>query len=541
MTDSETIASWDRKASAAVIVLAVVVFVALRIPSATIPLERDEGAYALMAQRTLAGDVPYRDVWDHKPPGVYVAYLPAVALFGASPVAIHGTAYLADLISALFLFLLVRRLAGPVAAAFSVFVFSVLATEPTWLATAANTEHFMVPFIVASAWFLYEGVRSARVAFWFIAGALAASACWVKPVATPHFILLALIAAHRARLDSSSLRAVPRKAAWFSLGVLSVSGAVVGGLFALGAWPSFVACVLTYNREYSIALPYSDRFQLLVSALTEQAPALWSIGALALVSLADLRKDRRAITIGLWVALITAGLGVGIGGRFYPHYFLQLGPPMAAAAGIGAAIVLGACQRTFKDLSVPVAASLVAALLAAPSTIYHAHFFFVASPAEKARQMYGGNPFDVSEEIARYVARVTHRDDSVLVFGSEPQILLIAGRRSATRYVCFYPVMSEAPVAIDRQREAWAEIGQAHPRAILITNVATSLLEGPATPPYLRERVADLLQTGFTLEAVRTFDVEQGRLVYGAEARRAASLHARGAGPVVDMLLFVRS
>jgi hypothetical protein len=39
----------------------------LRAPLHALPLERDEGAYAIIATRMMAGDVLYRELFDHKP------------------------------------------------------------------------------------------------------------------------------------------------------------------------------------------------------------------------------------------------------------------------------------------------------------------------------------------------------------------------------------------------------------------------------------------------------------------------------------------
>ena len=59
------------------LLLGLVAGTVLRTPLLDLPLERDEGAYAVVATEMLRGAVPYRDVWDHKPPGVYVAYAAA--------------------------------------------------------------------------------------------------------------------------------------------------------------------------------------------------------------------------------------------------------------------------------------------------------------------------------------------------------------------------------------------------------------------------------------------------------------------------------
>src|SRR5438105_1953036 len=47
---------------------------ALRVPSLVGPAGGDQGLYLYAGQRVAAGDVPYRDVWDQKPPGIMFLY-----------------------------------------------------------------------------------------------------------------------------------------------------------------------------------------------------------------------------------------------------------------------------------------------------------------------------------------------------------------------------------------------------------------------------------------------------------------------------------
>src|SRR2546430_16590114 len=62
--------------------------------------------------------------------------------------------------------------------------------------------------------------------------------------------------------------------------------------------------------------------------------------------------------------------------------------------------------------------------------------------------MYGFNPFPESVALARLLRDHSTPDDRIFIFGSEPQILFYAGRRSASRYVFLYPLFtggSDAP------------------------------------------------------------------------------------------------
>ena len=44
------------------------VLLAVRLPSLVQPMGADQGLYAYVGERILAGDLPYRDAWDQKPP-----------------------------------------------------------------------------------------------------------------------------------------------------------------------------------------------------------------------------------------------------------------------------------------------------------------------------------------------------------------------------------------------------------------------------------------------------------------------------------------
>src|SRR6186713_1473285 len=50
---------------------------------------RDQGIYAVVADTILKGGMPYRDAWDFKPPGIFLTYTLAQALFGKSMLAIR--------------------------------------------------------------------------------------------------------------------------------------------------------------------------------------------------------------------------------------------------------------------------------------------------------------------------------------------------------------------------------------------------------------------------------------------------------------------
>src|SRR5882757_10023961 len=60
----------------------IILLVYIRWQFVGIPMERDEGSYALLGQRLISGARPYIDFYDHRPPGFFLAYGLLVKLAG---------------------------------------------------------------------------------------------------------------------------------------------------------------------------------------------------------------------------------------------------------------------------------------------------------------------------------------------------------------------------------------------------------------------------------------------------------------------------
>jgi hypothetical protein len=69
----------------------------------------------------------------------------------------------------------------------------------------------------------------------------------------------------------------------------------------------------------------------------------------------------------------------------------------------------------------------------------------VLSPMNLSRKLYGENPFAESACVAQRLAAITTLNDRVYIAGSEPQILVYAQRKSATRFIIAYPLTFPTP------------------------------------------------------------------------------------------------
>jgi len=536
-----------RKACLALLALAALLFVALRVPFLSVPLERDEGEYAYIAQRMLEGDVPYRDAFDQKPPGIFALYLAAFALFGQSVEAIHGFMYLWTLGTLAALHALVSGTAGALAAAFAALAFAVLSIDPRLVATAANTEIFLLLPLVASTALLQRGLERDRAPLWLACGALAAAACWIKPVAAANALFLVLFAAGTAFAGGSGGRAAraARRVAWLAGGAAAVSLPVLLALARVDALSAFMDAVVWHNLSYGRNVSLEKGIRYASAALGDQAPSLAACWALALLGLAlPGALPRRSHWLLGGFALGSAA-GVSWGLYFRPHYFVLLLPALCALAGVGAAALarpLAAAPPAARWAGM----AALAALVAVPPPVAN-RSLLRASPSQISREIYGVNPFVESARIAEYLRRTSEPDESIYIVGSEPQILFHAGRRSATRYIIFYPLTGPYPDALERQRELMREIEVARPRYVVWVDLRASLLVGAHSERWVFDSTVDLIERDYALELLalpplgtdvrdKTFD-----FVYGARAREVFEEARAGERAMQGIAVFRRT
>ncbi|MGA2224170.1 MAG: glycosyltransferase family 39 protein, partial [Syntrophobacteraceae bacterium] len=144
----------------AVLLAAVVAVIIVRLQAAPVPLERDEGEYALMGQLILDGVPPYLEAANMKLPGTYYAYSAILAVFGQTVTGVRIGLMIVNLLSTVFLFLLARRLIGSAGAALAGAAFIIMSSDTSVLGLFAHATQFVVMFALAGTWLLQESSGS---------------------------------------------------------------------------------------------------------------------------------------------------------------------------------------------------------------------------------------------------------------------------------------------------------------------------------------------------------------------------------------------
>ncbi|HUF53653.1 MAG TPA: glycosyltransferase family 39 protein [Dehalococcoidia bacterium] len=405
----------------------------LYLPFAGMPFERDEGVYATIAQGVLDGQVPYRDLFDNKPPLVYIWYAFSFTLFGESVFAPRILAAICLSLTTVALFNQARMVLPMPAARIAAALFAISTGLP-WVALHANTEAYMLLPLVSSLMFFTIGMRDGRLRWFLIAGALAGLAVMTKQVAMWNLLALAMVALvwHR-RTAETSLQWIAPTGALFA-GTLASLALVALPFTLMGALDDLIYANLSYNWLYINFLSYAERLSnfgyglLFFSAVA----APFVVGAL--VGLVILCRKRAAVmdyVLILWA--VASAIGVASGGRFFPHYFLQLMPSLAVLTGIVIydRFVNGSSHLISRPAWI-IATFLIVVSVATTSVLYLAP---QRAQEQVVSSVYHQKEWEASsEELGAYIKERTSEDDLIFNYGRESQIYFYADRSPAIAY-----------------------------------------------------------------------------------------------------------
>ncbi|MEP6693227.1 MAG: hypothetical protein ABJB39_01130 [Chloroflexota bacterium] len=420
-------------------------------PAGRDPAE-DSGVFFYAAQRLLDGGAPYRDIWDHKPPGVYVVDALGIALGRQTGVWLVQVAFLAA--AALLGHRALRHQFGATAAFVGSLVW--LVTLPRLFLEYGQTsfvEFYALP-LQFGALFLYAGARTRPRAL--AIGALGGAALLLKPTLVGIWIAIGLVTLIRERRY-----AVPF-VALVAAGAAAPVAIVAAWAAARGVLGDMVDQALVYNQAYAAFAPVSDRVDAVLSGLRLTLPsglALVAVGAW----LYAVATRRFAPTL-LGVALVAFPVEIALStwGRGYHYYFIAWLPAMAILAAFAVRELMRAAPPR---IAWPVLALAVLAMSVLPALLVTR----LALTTDPGR----------ARAAAAYVAANTRREDTVLIWGSHTEVLFLADRRSPSRYVYQYAALSTRGYATPaRVAEFLADLQRARPVLILDASA-----ESFVTPP----------------------------------------------------------
>jgi len=512
---------------------------------------RDQGIYATVAESVLQGGMPYRDVWDFKPPGIFAVYAFVRAVFGPaeSSIRLFEVLGLAS-VGAAFIILSSRFFQdlriGVIGAALAVLVHAELEFWHT-----AQPESFggmLTAWAIVLATFEPKNDdprgRKKQLSAWALAGACYGLAFLMKPplgggaIVSSAFVTLRIYKTSRARGSHFEGR-------WIELvwPTLTMAAGSIVPIAAFVMWYGARGALHDLYDAIFVFAPHYTRLSWEGANILRGIPGAlylafeeWFVdlsgptaaGVLAALILPPTAPREREGMMHLLAVIAVQLVGVAWQGKFFPYHYgasLVLG---SLVAGLGAYKVWKyALARGFPAVTAYVA--VTAFIIQTRSATRDTRTDFLDRCIARHQQLLGLSDVtreeldaklysvaDVSYGANRRVAEFLRRElaptDYAFIWGFEPIIYDMSERRPASRYI--YNVPQRVAWAKEHTRlQLMADLDARPPKAIIVEHrdvfpvVTGDALDSADTLkrfPALAARISDNYALSTTIE---DFDV----------------------------------
>jgi 4-amino-4-deoxy-L-arabinose transferase-like glycosyltransferase len=466
--------------------------------------ERDPSIYASIARYWQEGLIPYRDVWEFKPPLIFVALRAGFALWGYEAESLRRVLLILTALGALALYLGLRRARCFIAAPVAALGLMTLVVANPWGLPLQNTESVVVPFVALAIGCAAAHQGNPRWWWALLAGTCLGLATLGKQPAAVYSIPLGFQLClwgapegWRARASYVVQRAV--------LGLSGFAIAVIAFVLYFAthaAATAFYSAVLVDGARYSGAFSTAwlrpatlnpslpRRIPPLVTRFLTVRPTwplidagqMWPFLAAiaALLPLTVLRRSRWMVIAWTW--LFAASMTVLVGPAGENHYLVMTLPALALIVGI-------VCELAWPDSAASHNARPALRLLAGTAiaaVLYGGAWNHSYLP--RRSESPGSNAIEEQARMVGEQIRAAARPGDRLFVEDEPlQIYLYAGVPPASRFIYWNAPNSDAiadRAAALQRKPAFVVLTLASARRMHDLRADATAVRGPLAEGY---------------------------------------------------------
>lgn len=424
------------------------------------PFERDEGGYAYIGKCLLEGQVLYKDVWELMPPGLPFIYALIFKLYGVNFYSVRIFTILWALIGLLFFLALTNRLYGRKTAVISGILYSIFSSLPVIQGSSSNTEPFMIVFLIAGLYFFILSEKTQGTSLIFSGIAIGLASIIKQSALLNLFVLLLFIPCYGRGLASVILLILGFFISWIPF-VLYIA--------KHDLWNDFVYTYVGWHFTEGMSFLNPGFFYKLFMSILfimKENSILWYLSITAIISIFLNNRIKQNILIVLWT--IFSFFGVCLGGAFYPHYYIQVIPPLCLLSGWCLVnIFMGIKERQYWRKPANVFSIIAIIILLAFIIRYEYRFFFVFTPDEVSIAKYRSQMFVIAKETAKHIEETTKPDDAIFVWGMEPEIYFYSNRKCPSRFIHNYCLIGDYEFAKNGRLEIMRDIKLKKPKVIV--------------------------------------------------------------------------
>lgn len=455
-----------------ILVLAVIILLPVN-PSNMPYASPDSGVFLYTGWRILHGEIPYKDVWDHKTPIIF--YLDAFGLLlgGGTVWGVWCIEVLSLFVAMLFSYFLLKRLFN---ISTSAVITTVWAANLLFLIAGGNlTTEYTLPLQFASMWLFYQWQKNdGGIEYPFWVGVLGGFEFLTRQNAVGMvFSIVVVLIIYRWRTG------MPQKL-FHELICIFIGGFIPVAIFTIyfaynGALADFWSAAFVYNFFYSVEADMGDRLNALVegfwyisnTGLSWLGLFGWGIAVVAL-----LRSEiPRKVALFVWVIVLDFVIElilVSLPGRPRIPYFMAILSSFAICAGFAYWLFL----QVFIWIKAPILFSRLLNGFLLMS--------FIALQVQPYQQAFFLSHEDnlMVNKIINCIDENSNEDDAVLVWGSDAYINFHAQRKSPTRFVYQLPLFRTEYAGASMLNEFFQDVLSNKPRLIFFANDKKKITPG---------------------------------------------------------------
>ena len=427
----------------------------------------DESVFAYVGRGILEGEVPYVDRWDHKGPVTYIIYALGSILEERWGIWLINVSFM--LVSAFLSYRIAQREFGSTAGLFSAATLLIYVTKLG--GGGGLTESYALLFQLLALYLFLSAVREGGpgprrcVAL----GMLGALSFLLRANLIGVWVTIGIYWLSRWRQSGTSVL-------WATVGGLSVLAATFFALVYLRAWDEFWSATVLYNYAHSDA-SLGERVRavmLLVWYLSPVVPLFgigWCVGAwYQFTGRTKGEPFEPAFKFLLILGPVEVALSL-VSGNAWSHYYMPIVP--AGTMYVGFLIWLVSKRR----LAAP---AFLALLVLFATANYHMNIYDKAFDFVSMLKSNGNDSeissIDRDRRVSEIVESYSGDEDTILVWGTYPQIYLMTERDAPTRFFYQYPLLKKG---------YWRESDHAEFFSDVVSNPPTVIVDArhPSLPP----------------------------------------------------------
>jgi len=449
---------------------------------------RDSGVFLYVGWRILNGELPYRDVWDHKPPVIFYINALGLAMIDGSRWGVWLLEFLGLSFAAFVGFKIVQKALGTFPAIFGMLLW--LLTLVFVIDGGNLTTEYTLPLQFATLWLTKTAFEKPNIHCWrwFLIGLLGAIAFFTKQtsigiwISVILFLVIWRVKSHQIKELASEFLSLLS-----GFAVVCIYWTVFFGL--QGGFVQFWSAAFDFNFVYS-SVNFLARLNPVILGITPLTTVgllqFAGIGYLLGLQLIYLKRD----AIRDWLPLLVIGLFdfpmelilISVSGRTYPHYYMTVLPVLNLFAGVTFWVILS--SRFLDDIAHTAKYVLTVGILG---------LFLWSSFNQYRRQVTSFRSVNKQHSIVSRIELNTDIEDKVLLWGAEASVNYFSRRKSPTRFVYQYPLYRYGYVDEQMIIEFLDDLIRERPRLIIDTHdTLTPLYHFPIQTYTIQQRLAYL-------------------------------------------------